>query len=196
MRAPKVASAAGRSAPADAWERALALRETVIDGRNAVVSFSVRWLGLFLVRGRFEDVRGVIRVPDGDASRAEVHVVVGATSVRTGIAPCDRLLRADAFLAVSRHPTIHFRSAEVTPKRPRLAVRALVTARGVTAVGRLDCQVSSPDGRALLLVGTGVLSRRAFAVGCPEGLARLNPMYWLLADRVAVRVQVRVEPGA
>jgi polyisoprenoid-binding protein YceI len=185
-------AAVGSPGPAGAWERAAARREIPLDARNAEVTFAVRWMGVLVVRGRFHDVRGVVRVPDGDVARAEVHVDVGAASVRTGISLRDRHLCGDSFLAAARHPVLTFRSTTVLPERPRLDLRALVTVRGVTAAGRLDCATAADGAQALRVVGTGTLSRRAFAVGRPTGIAALNPLYWLIGDRVAVRAEVRV----
>jgi len=195
MGVQDVSAAVGRPKRPDAWDRAAARREIPLDARNAEVTFSVRWIGLFVVRGRFEDVRGVVRVPDGDVSRAEVQVDVGAASVRTGISLRDRHLRADTFLAAAAHPLISFRSTAVAPDKPLLDVRALLTVRGVTAAGRLDCRATVPDGQGLVVVGTGAVSRRDFAVGCPGGVFALNPLYWLIGDRVAIRAQVRIDLG-
>jgi polyisoprenoid-binding protein YceI len=176
--------------PVNAWQRAAALGEVALDGQNAIVTFAVRWVGAIVVRGRFHDVQGVLRLPEGDVSRAEVQVDVGAASVRTGIGLRDRHLCGPSFLDVARHPRMSFRTTGVSVQAPDLDLRALVTVRGVTAAGRLECSTFDADGLALHVVGTGTLSRRAFHVGTPGGLAALNPLYWLIGDRVQVRAEV------
>lgn len=178
--------------PVNAWQRAAALGEVPLDPTNARVTFAVRWIGALVVHGRFEDVRGVLRVPEGDVSRAEVDVDVGAGSVRTGIGLRDRHLSGPGFLDVAGHPRISFRSTGVGVHAPDLDLRALVTVRGVTVASRLDCATFDVEGLSLRVVGTGALSRKAFGVGTPGGLAALNPLYWLIGDRVAVRAEVLI----
>lgn len=192
MGVQEAGAAVGRPYPASEWQRAASLREIPIDARNAEVTFAVRWIGVITVRGRFHDVRGFVRVPDGDLARAEVHVDVGAASVRTGISLRDRHLRGATFLHAADHPLITFRSTGVSARPPELEVRSLVTVRGRTTAGRLDCGTAAEGGRTLTVVGTGTLSRRAFDVGCPGGLAAFNPLYWLIGDQVAVRAELRI----
>lgn len=192
MTVSRVGAATGGPWPASAWQRAAALREIPLGAHNARAEFSIRWIGVFSVQGEFRDLRGVLRVPDGDVSRAEVHVDVSAASIRTGIRLRDRHLCGSSFLDAAGHPVITFRSTAVSVEAPTLDVRALVTVRGVTSAGRLECDTSDGEGSSLRVVGTGTLSRRAFGVGTPRGLSALNPLYWLIGDRVAVRAEVRI----
>jgi polyisoprenoid-binding protein YceI len=156
---------------------------------NASVAMSVRWLGGMIVRGRFLDVRGMIHLPVDDDDTVAVTVEVRADSVRTGISLRDRHLRGPLFLEGLRYPLISFRGSDVMRLPTHIAVPGSMTIRGVTRTEELRCSIVERDGRRELLADV-TLSRRAYNVGVPRGIRRLDPLFMVIGDEVRISVRV------
>ncbi|HEX6050171.1 MAG TPA: YceI family protein [Gemmatimonadaceae bacterium] len=155
---------------------------------NVMVSMSVRWLGGLIVRGTFENVRGMIHVPN-DAASAAVTVEIAADSVRTGISLRDRHLRGALFLDAAHHPVITFRGGDIMRWPTHIAVPGSLTIRGVTRTEELRCALEHADSQRHL-VGDVTLSRRAYGVGVPRGIRRLDPLFMVIGDEVRISVRV------
>jgi 3-(3-hydroxy-phenyl)propionate hydroxylase len=152
---------------------------------------SVRWLGGMIVRGRFMDVRGMIHVPTDDDDTAAVTVEIRADSVRTGISLRDRHLRGPLFLDAAHHPVITFRGGDVMRLPTHIAVPGSLTIHGVTRTEELRCSLDRV-GTARELVADVTLSRRAYNVGVPTGLRRLDPLFVVIGDEVKISVTVSI----
>jgi len=150
---------------------------------------SVRWLGGLIVRGRFTDVRGMIHVPADDDDTAAVTVEIRADSVRTGISLRDRHLRGPLFLDAAHYPTITFRGGDIMRLPTHVAVPGSLTIRGVTRTEELRCSLDgvATDGA---LTADVTLSRRAYNVGVPRGLRRLDPLFVVIGDDVRISIRV------
>lgn len=149
---------------------------------------SVRWLGGMLVRGRFMDVRGTIHLPTDDDDTAAVTVEVRADSIRTGISLRDHHLRGPLFLDAARHPIITFRGGDVMRLPTHVAVPGSLTIRGVTRTEELRCSVD--DAASGRLAADVTLSRRAYGVGVPKGIRRLDPLFVVIGDEVRISIDV------
>ena len=174
-----------------AWLSPLGSEPIRLTPDNTVVTISVRWLGGMIVRGRFMDVRGMIHVPVGDDDTAAVTVEIRADSVRTGIGLRDRHLRGPQFLDAAHHPLITFRGGDVMRLPTHIAVPGSLTIRGVTRTEELRCSLERV-GTARELIGDTTLSRRAYNVGVPTGLRRLDPLFVVIGDELRVSVVVSV----
>jgi polyisoprenoid-binding protein YceI len=174
-----------------AWLSPLGEGPIRLTPENVVVSMSVRWLGGLIVRGRFMDVRGTIHVPVHDDDTAAVTVEVRADSVRTGIALRDRHLRGPLFLDAARHPTITFRGGDAMRTPSYVAVPGSLTIRGVTRTEELRC---SMDGLASAreLSADLTVPRRAYNVGVPTGIRRLDPLFVVIGDDVRISIRITV----
>jgi len=172
-----------------AWLSPLGTNPIRLTPDNVVVTMSVRWLGGLIVRGRFMDVRGTIHVPVHDDDTAAVTVVVQADSVRTGISLRDRHLRGPLFLDVARHPTITFRGGDVMRLPTYVAVPGSLTIRGVTRTEELRCSLDGVAGGRELAADVS-FSRRAYEVGVPRGLRRLDPLFVVIGDDVRISIRV------
>ena len=148
----------------------------------------VRWLGGMLVRGRFMDVRGVIHLPTDDDDTAAVTVEVRADSIRTGISLRDRHLRGPLFLDAARHPIITFRGGDVMRLPTHVTVPGSLTVRGVTRTEELRCSIE--DAASGRLSADVTLSRRAYGVGVPTGIRRLDPLFVVIGDDVRISIEV------
>ena len=157
---------------------------------NVVASMSIRWLGGMTVRGRFMDVRGMIHLPADDADTVGVTVEIRADSVRTGILLRDCHLRGPLFLDAARHPVITFRGSDLMRLPTHIAMAGSLTIRGVTRTEELRCAITDSDAHRAISADV-TLSRRAYDVGVPRGLRRLDPLFVVIGDDV--RIQIRVE---
>ena len=156
---------------------------------NVVATVSVRWLGGMIVRGRFADVRGVIHLPTDDDDTVAVTAEIRADSVRTGISLRDRHLRGPLFLDAARHPVITFRGGDVMRLPTHIAVPGSLTIRGITRTEELRCSIGDSGSRRELLADV-TLSRRAYNVGVPRGLRRLDPLFVVIGDEVKLSIRV------
>ncbi len=180
-------------APADLLA-AIAPREVRLDASNTHVAFEATWFGAVPVRGRFEEMHGVLYLPDGDPARASVAVEIDAASVRTGIALRDRHLCGPTFLDAARHPVIVFRGASPLCWSSHFELPGSLTLRGETGTEQLDVVVNAEPGSFGRVPGditaSTVIDRRRYGVGRRRGLGRLSPL--LLAIGATVRLSIGV----
>jgi len=172
-----------------AWLAELGTSPIRLTPDNVIVSMSVRWLGGMIVRGRFQDVRGAIHLPVDDDDTVAVTVEIKADSVRTGIGLRDRHLRGPLFLDAAHHPTILFRGSDVMRLPTHIAVPGSLTIRGITRTEELRCSITHTPTRHELLADV-TLSRRAYDVGVPRGLRRLDPLFVVIGDEVRISIRV------
>lgn len=187
------AAAAGDRALAP-WLEAIGPSPILLTPQNTSVAFRVRWLGGLIVRGMFRDVRGAVQVPRDDPSAASVSIEIAAGSVRTGISLRDRHLRGPLFLDVARHPTISFRGGNAMRWPTHLTMPGSLTVRGIVHTQELHCSAESGmpgNGETTIrLVASTVLDRRAYSVGTPRGLRRLDPLFVVIGGDVNVEISM------
>jgi polyisoprenoid-binding protein YceI len=78
------------------------------------VTFAVKHLMIFVVRGWFADVTGTVVMDDSDLAKAEVDVVIDAHSIATREAHRDAHLKSRDFFDAEKFPQITFKSTRVT----------------------------------------------------------------------------------
>ena len=171
------------------WLAPLGTSSIRLTAQNVAVSMSVRWLGGMIVRGRFTDVEGMIHLPTSDDDTMAVTVEIRADSVRTGISLRDRHLRGPLFLDAAHHPTITFRGGDAMRLPTHIAVPGSLTIRGVTRTEELRWSIGEVDSRRDLVADL-TLNRRAYNVGVPRGLRRLDPLFMVIGDEVRVSIRV------
>lgn len=171
------------------WLAPLGTSPIRLTADNVAVSMSVRWLGGMIVRGRFTDVHGAIHLPTDDDDTMAVTVEIRADSVRTGISLRDRHLRGPLFLDAARHPIITFRGADAMRLPTHIAVPGSLTIRGITRTEELSCSIDALGSRRELTADV-TLSRRAYNVGVPRGLRRLDPLFMVIGDEVRISIRV------
>lgn len=187
-------------------------RSIRLDRTNTSITFAVPWLGALVVRGRFTDVEGTLRIPNGSVEDSDIAVDVMAASVHTGISLRDHHLRGPQFLDASAHPVISFRSTRVEHSNGILSVRGTLTMRGRQREIRVTCPVafgalderaansgdpsrrnSGPaNGSLVRLEGGLVVPRLPHSVGVAHGIQRFNPLLYAIGTDVAVRAGVVV----
>lgn len=166
-----------------------------LDARAVHVTF-VASLGPWHVRGTFHEVDGELVIPDADIQRASLRIDVRAESIDTGLAMRDRHLRGGSFLDVARHPRITFESTRVTRANGHLLVAGCLTLRGIPRDVVARCPLARMGGNGL----SGLLAIRAaielplheHGVAIPRGRDRLNPIFLLIGDRVALSASLTI----
>lgn len=109
-----------------------------LDPAHSHVGFSVRHMMVSKIRGRFTSFTGVVTVAD-EPTLSSVDVTIDAASIDTRDETRDGHLRSPDFLDVETHPTITFRSTEVTRTGSgQFTARGELTVHGVTRTVDLD----------------------------------------------------------
>ena len=147
------------------------------DTNLSKVMWSVSYLGIATVNGRFTDVQAHLDLESDDPRDWKSSVVIQTASVYSGYQAMDDHLRAPAYLAAEQYPTIEFKSSAVEvlpaghpaeagdkfngvaswePRADHFRVTGSLTLRGVTRPIELDTWYfgSATDTRGL--------TRRAF----------------------------------
>ena len=194
------------------WLSRLAGTSVALTRENTRVSFRIRWLGGWRVRGRFEDLTGTLVVPASDPSQLSVCIRIRADSIHTGLALRDRHLRGPRFLDASRYPLIVFRGGNVLRGADSVEVPGSLTIRDVTHTLVLHCRsLSEPsgpgyptaarralddDGRAtppgLALVAETSFNRAAFGIGAGR-FGTLDPLMAAIGRSVEIAAGLHLE---
>ena len=117
-----------------------------LDQMHSSVEFSVRFLMISRVRGRFTDFTGNLEVAD-DPEESSVVILIQAASIHTGHDERDAHLRSADFLDVRHYPVVRFTSTAVEPGEGAYwRVRGDLELRGVTRPVELDVELHGVAG--------------------------------------------------
>ena len=111
---------------------AIAADKFDIDFAHSEIGFSIRFMGLTNVRGRFTEYAGTIMYVEKDLPRSTVSVLIQAKSIDTGTEFRDKDLRGPSFFNVDSFPTILFRSTRLERTDDGFVAHGSFTLRGVT----------------------------------------------------------------
>jgi polyisoprenoid-binding protein YceI len=164
-----------------------------LDPTDSEIEFSVRSLGA-KVRGRLALVDAALRI-DQDPSKSSITAILDPASLDTGNAKRDRHLRSAAYLDVSKHPAITYRSTAIRGEAGLWIVEGVLSMRGVTApvpmtvdVPRFGSDVDGSGGPA-----TGRRARFCAAANVNRGafgLARYSGGGVLSSRKATIRLNV------
>jgi polyisoprenoid-binding protein YceI len=141
-----------------------------IDPVNTFIAFSVPYLAISKVQGRFTSFQGVLEIDWDDLTRSTAHVRIETGSIATGHAERDAHLRSLDLLDVERFPEMVFHSAEVRRDRGALfEVTGTLYLHGVTRPVTLRAEYGgrASDHRGAERVGVlarGTIDRRSFGL--------------------------------
>lgn len=163
-----------------------------IDPAHSSIEFSVRHLGISIVRGRFRQFSGTVEVdPSGRPVALEARI--DAASIDTGVEQRDAHLRSPDFLDAEQHPEILFRSTAVAAAREgKLRVTGDLTIRGqprpVSFEVELSAAMKDPWGNTRAAASaTGLLDRRDWGLTWNQALEFGG---WVVGDTVRFAIEV------
>ena len=110
-----------------------------IDPDHSNVEFAVRHMMIATVRGIFADVKGTVVTDESDPTKAEVDVVIDASSIHTREDHRDAHLKSPDFFDAEKFPQITFKSTRVTDVRgEQFKLTGNLTMHGITREVTLD----------------------------------------------------------
>lgn len=104
----------------------------VTDPSHTTVSFTVRHLAIYKVRGKFNDFSGTIMYDEQDPTKSSMHGTINVASIDTDNEKRDKDLRGEQFLDAERFPEITFASKRVEPGDGGHVLIGDLTIHGVT----------------------------------------------------------------
>jgi len=141
----------------------------LLDLSTADVSFAVRVLGLFPIRGKFEQVYGGLHF-DAGCTASTISFSIDTASVSTSDSAIENLLRGPDLLNADRFPVISFTSTHIVPAdtgRGRITGRLALNGMNREVSFELhrqgDWLGSATDAPARFLATTRI-SRTAFGI--------------------------------
>lgn len=150
---------------------AFALEHYRIDSQHTFSAFEYEHWGLSLQRGRFDGNTGAIAI-DPAAGTGTVDIEIAATSISTGSAVFDAILRSPDFFNAAAHPKITFKSTRLLFAGERLVqVEGILTIKAISRsvtldMTRFDCRFMPAYGkRACGANGFARVSRSDFELG-------------------------------
>lgn len=90
-----------------------------LDSTHSSVEFSVKHMMMTTVRGRFKEIKAILRGDRDHPEDAGLDATLQVASIDTGVADRDVHLRSADFFDADRHPAITFRSTRIDGDAPR-----------------------------------------------------------------------------
>ena len=115
-----------------------------IDAVHTSVGFSVRHLVISNVKGKFNDVSGIIMYDDSDLNKSSVSVTIKTASIDSDNQDRDGHLKSGDFFNVEKYPEITFKSKRIEKKDDGYVAIGDLTIRGVTKEVNLTFTVLGP----------------------------------------------------
>jgi polyisoprenoid-binding protein YceI len=104
----------------------------VTDPMHTSVSFTVRHLTIYKVRGKFNEFSGTIMYDENDMTKSSMQGTIQAASLNTDNEKRDNDLRSAQFLDTEKFPEITFISKRVEAQNGGYVLIGDLTMRGVT----------------------------------------------------------------
>jgi polyisoprenoid-binding protein YceI len=141
-----------------------------LDPAHSVVGFSVRHLGISLIRGRFTDVTATLTV-GADLGASGLFADVAMASVTTGNEARDGHLQSTEIFNAENQPTMSFRSTSIAEAGGgRYQLVGDMTINGTTRTETLDVELvgteTNPMDSSLRagFAATGSIDRTAYGI--------------------------------
>ncbi len=148
----------------------LASGDWTMDPAHSVVGFSVRHLGISLIRGRFTDASATLTVGD-DLAATSLSAEIEMASVTTGNEGRDGHLQSTEIFNVEAQPKMGFRSTSISEAGDgRYRVTGDLTLNGTTGSETLDVEFfgseTNPMDQSVRagFAATGAIDRTAYGI--------------------------------
>ncbi|HEU5421890.1 MAG TPA: YceI family protein [Streptosporangiaceae bacterium] len=166
----------------------------IIEPVNSDVSFTVRYLGVTRVHGRFNEIAGEI-VTGPTVAGSSVRASIAAASIDTGFPGRDNYLRGGDVLRADEHKELSFVSTGIRAAAGELAIDGGLTIRGVTRPVSLALQPGgfaadpAEGGHVLGLSATTTITRAEF------GFSQKLPAA-VISDSITVQLDIQARLAA
>jgi polyisoprenoid-binding protein YceI len=117
-----------------------------IDERHTFPSFEISHIGFSTQRGRFDKTTGKIQL-DAQKKTGNIHVVIDADSINTGLTELEERLKKDDFFNTAKYPTLTYDADKVVfegdrPVRAEGTLTLLGVSKPVTlAIEHFHCGI-------------------------------------------------------
>ncbi len=158
-----------------------------IDTVHSQLGFSIRHLGISIIRGTFDRFSGALYVGD-DLASTVVAVEAEMESINTGNRDRDELMYGSDWFDTASHPQMSFRSTSIVDAASSYTLSGDLTIKGITHPVTFDAKYNGSDifpvdhSTHFGFEGSGSISRSSFGVsyGVP-----------LLSDAVQLTLDVQ-----
>ena len=123
---------------------ALSADKYVVDTAHTTVSFVVKHLMIYNVRGRFNEFSGVIMYDAQDITKSSMHGTIKVASLDTDNEKRDQDLRSATFLDAEKYPEIVFQSTRLEQQGDGYVLHGDLTVHGTTKAVAMPFTVSGP----------------------------------------------------
>lgn len=138
----------------------MATKSWIIDTSNSEVSFQVKKLGIFIIKGNITGFTGEASFSKEALTDANFNVCVSPSTVNTGNAKRDEHLKSKDFFFVNKHPKICFQSTSIISANNDYEAIGNLTLLGATM--KVTIPFTFTDG---IFVGQFALNRMDFKLG-------------------------------
>lgn len=122
--------------------------EWVVDPWHTNVNFTIQHMGISLVRGRFDDVKGTLHVDQNNLNDSSVQFIIQTAGINTNVKMRDDDLRSPNYFDAVKYPTITFQSTRIEKSNGRTKTQYIafgnLTIHGVTKAIELPFDVNGP----------------------------------------------------
>jgi polyisoprenoid-binding protein YceI len=166
----------------------------IIEPVNSEVSFTVRYLGVTRVHGRFNEIAGEI-VTGPSPAGSSVRASIVAASIDTGFAGRDTYLRGGDVLQADEHKELSFTAAGLRAAGSEYLLDGELTIRGVTRPVSLTLQPGgvaadpAEGGHVLGLAAAATISRAEF------GFSQKLPGA-VISDAITIQLDIQARLAA
>jgi len=115
-----------------------------VDPSHTFVSFTVRHLAIYKVRGQFHSFVGAIHYDAADITKSALEGTIQVDSIDTDQEKRDQDLRSEQFFDVESFPTITFTSQRVEKRGAAHVLIGALTLRGVTQEVAIPFSLTGP----------------------------------------------------
>ena len=112
-----------------------------LDTAHSAITFSVDFMGLSKVEGRFARYQGTVLYDEADVTKSSVTMLIRAASIWTGSDFRDNHLRTAEFFDVEKFPLITFQSQRVVKQGDGFVLIGPLTMHGVTREVAIACKL-------------------------------------------------------
>ena len=166
-----------------------------VDPAHSNVEFAVKHLMISTVKGRFSDVKGTVRLSEGNPANTQVEIEIGTGSVDTRSEQRDAHLRSADFFEVDRFPSMKFRSKRVDGDiNGEFKLVGDLTIRDVTRETTLDAEFTGRGkdpwgGERLGFEARGKINRKEFGLTWNQALEAGG---WVVGEDIKLNIEVEL----